>query len=82
MTQQAFIHCRKAHRTAEGWFHPKTGVPIETDGDGDIFCLYMDSPDGQPIVSFLIGRTALEQVQHGIDMALTREPVRIRRADG
>ena len=76
---QAFIHCRKAHRRDGKWFHPKSGVEIATDSEHDLFVMWATTPDGQDLISFIVNRPCLEQVQHGIDKALTVDPIIIRK---
>jgi len=79
---QALITTRKCHKTPDGWVHPKTGNPIEYDGPSDLFVISADdAKEHTPIISFMVDRATLEQVGRGVDEALTKDPVVIKRVE-
>ena len=76
----AQLHCAKARLRDGVWYHPSTGQKIG-ESDGEIFVIYAKDIDtGGEIISFMVDRTCLEQVEDGVRKALTIEPVSIRRA--
>jgi len=80
---RAFIYTEKAKRAGDSWVHPRTGEKLNAQGEGDIFTMTGEIVEtGEIFISFAVDRLTLEQVQHGIQQALTVDPVVVRRADG
>jgi len=78
----ALLRTGKAIKRGEDWLHPITGDKlVVTVGDEDVFVMSACTPDtDKEVVCFVVGRTTLEQIAHGIEIALTVDPVKIRRA--
>ncbi len=77
----ALLHCAKARRKPDGWYSPRSNVFIK-DGNDDVFVLDAENSDtGETIISFVIDRATLEQIEDGIRKALTIDPVVICRCE-
>ena len=80
----ALIGTAKLKRRGDKHIHPKTGEELDL-GDGDFFALMVENPVFSPgeecetILFMVLTRTTLEQINQGIENALNRHQVSIKR---
>ena len=81
------ISTHRLHKRGDEWVHPETGATSPVTGDGDMFVIYLSDNKvelgremREEFLSLVVDRATLEIIGQGIEDALTRDPVLIRRA--